>query len=129
MKKTSGQALIEAVVAVGIMALLTTGLLVSTTYALRTGKNGQNRSIAAKYAQEGVELARSLRDKGWTAFSTTYADKTWCLPKDGVWTIGACATNQWVDSIYNRYVAYSWDAANQRMDVTVTVEWHDASGV
>src|SRR5689334_11713792 len=107
--KTTGQALIETIVAVGLMALMTTGLLVSSTYALRTGKDGQTRSVAAKYAQEGIELARELRDDGWTTFYNTYRDQTWCLPKNGTWTSGACTSNQWIDNVYDRFVVFAWD--------------------
>ncbi len=124
----AGQSLVEVVVAVGVVILLVTGLIVGSTNAIRGGEFGIIKSRAIKYAQEGIELSRSLRDSGWAAFATKSG--VWCLDKTGVWTqavAGACPVN--VDVVFTRMVTFTWDAAGSRMKVDVNVSWNDGNGV
>jgi type II secretory pathway pseudopilin PulG len=84
-----GQTLLEIVVAVGVIALVLTALVTAVTASLRFSQSGRFRSQAVKYAQEGIELTRKLRDtRPWTEF-TTYSGAgtaTWCLSESGEWT-------------------------------------------
>lgn len=128
-----GQTLVEVIVVVGVVILLVTGLVVSTVTSLRTSQSSRDRSLATKYAQEGIELSRKLRDNSWSTF-LAYGDpgpKIWCLPKDGIWpaspvaSAGACEGN--VDTIYNRNITFMWNATQNRMEITVTVSWNDGN--
>lgn len=133
-----GQSLLEIVVATAVAILLITGLLVATSVSLRTSQNGQQRSKALKYAQEGIELTRSLRDSlDWASF-TAYdpnagsASTTWCLVAAGNWKQGACdPVVDAIDGVYTRAVTFEWndrdsDPNKYRMEVTVTVSWDQA---
>ncbi len=125
--KQRGQSLIEVVVAVGVVVILVTGLIVGTTSALKTSQYGRTKSQAIKYAQEGMELTRQLRNNGWTTFAGRSG--LWCLDKVGGWTQGAgtCPVN--IDNLFTRSATFTWNVASSRMEVTVNVSWSDGGGL
>jgi type II secretory pathway pseudopilin PulG len=125
--------LIESVVATMLVVLLVTGLISGTTAALRAGQAGRNRSQANKYSQEGIEMARNLRNAGWVPFFSR-ADvapqvQLWCLAKDNAWPgspatgIADCDLN--IDGMFGRSISFSWD--DPRMIVVASVRWNEGS--
>ena len=84
--KSRGQTLLELVVSVGVVAFVVLGLVAAVTSSLRFGQSSRSRSSAVKFAQEGMERTRGLRDgKPWNEF-LTYADtsaKVWCIYSAG----------------------------------------------
>lgn len=126
LRSQSGQSLVEAVVAIGIVVLLVAGLVSGTTSSLRASQHSTLQSQALHFAQEGIELTRSLRDKGWIPFTayglTAPLQKIWCLDANGVWSdgTGGCLPN--VNATFTRSVTFSWN--NPRMDVIVDVTWN-----
>ncbi len=75
-----GQTLIEAVVVIGIVVLLATGLVSGTTASLKSAQTGRSRTLAVSLAQEGVELMRTLRDQQWSSFQAHSG--YYCLSSD-----------------------------------------------
>ncbi len=127
----SGQSLLEVIVATGVAVLLIGGLVVGTTVSLRTSQYGERRSRAIKYAQEGIELTRSSRDKlPWDEFiaKDTNPDEAvrtvTCLGSDGVYASGPCIVN--IGTLYTRSVSFNWNNTNDRMEVSVAVSWNEA---
>lgn len=126
---SSGQSLIEAVVAIAIVVMLITGVLVATTQSLNVSQSGKFRSQAVKYAQEGIELSRNLRDSGWSTFSTygTVGGTLWCVDGNGTWTAddgdGVCPAN--VANIFTRAITIAWN--DPIMDVSVSVSWEEGA--
>lgn len=124
-KSTRGQTLVEVIVAIGVVVLLVTGLIVGTSVTLKASQYGKTRSLAVKYAQEAVELARNIRDNGWSTFLAYggVVPVSWCLNKSGVWTAmsGSCPLN--IDNFYTRTVTFTWN--DPRMKVDVQVSWTD----
>lgn len=129
----SGQTLVEVIVAIGVVVLLVTGLIVSTSVTLKASQYGKMRSLGTQYANEAVEAARNLRDSGWSTFFTTYGGFSWCLNKAGEWSkmVGAsCIPN--IDSYYTRVVTFTWHddpliSNDERMQVDVAVTWVDGA--
>lgn len=122
----SGQSLVEAVVVIGVVVVLVTGIVVGTTASLRNTNEGKTRSLALKYSQEGIEYARNLRNIGWTGF----AEKSgaYCLDKTSVLTAatsGECPVN--VDSVYKRSLTFTW--VDPVMTVVSQVSWDNGRGV
>ncbi len=122
---TSGQTLLELVVAIGIVGIVIMALVASVTSSLRYGQATRFRSRGVKYAQEGIELARTLRDsKTWNEF-LGYADGSgaWCLDSAGTFTTndgsGECPIAS--GSTFWRKVNFSWN--DPTMEVMVTVSW------
>lgn len=128
---STGQSLLEIIVAAGVAVLLIGGLVVGTTVSLRTSQYGERRSRAIKYAQEGIELTRSSRDGlPWDAFiardtnSNEAIGTITCLGSDGVYASGPCGVN--IGTAFTRSVSFNWNNTKGRMEVTVTVSWNEA---
>lgn len=122
----SGQTLVEVIVAIGVVVLLVMGLIVSTSVSLKASQYGKMRSLGTQYANEAIEVARNLRDSGWSTFLVDYGGFSWCLNKAGEWSkmVGAsCMPN--IDSIYARVVTFTWN--DPRMNVDVSVSWVDGA--
>lgn len=154
MSRTSGQLLVEISVALAVVLLLVTGLVVATTATMRNARLAKSRSAAVKYAQEGMEVTRLMRNKNWDTFRT-YSDACtnqpdscqWCLDKSGNWSTyndptNICADN--IDNYYGRHVFFDWCDSNSPqtspdwdwctnapqknfMRVEVIVDWQDGT--
>ena len=127
--KSSGQTLLELVIAIGVVAVIVTGLMVAATASLRYSQDSRMRSSGVKLAQEGIELSRQLRDSvSWTVFSdySGSGTKVWCLdstgtfiPQDGVCpVIGS-------NSPYTRSVTFTWN--DPIMTIVSLVTWQVGS--
>jgi len=134
MNLRNGQSLIEVIVAVGMIMLLTTGLIAGTTAAIKAGRFGSVKSPAGKYAQEGIETARKLRDESWSSFDAMKSGATngkWCLGDDLAFVDAkespevSCLGN--LNTTYTRYLTFTWIGAENAMQVTSTVTWIDGS--
>lgn len=125
----SGQTIVEAIVVVSVVAVLVTGLIAGTTVALRSTQTGRVKSQAIKYAEEGLEYVRSVRDDQWSAFQLYTG--TYCLSNDEngvvqalVSTVNTCDPNIITsDGQFTRSVNFSWDG--QKMHVEVRVQYPD----
>ena len=62
-----GFTLVEAVVAVGVIAVGFTGALISLAQSSAQATNLRNRTVAYQLAGEGIELVRNIRDTNWLA--------------------------------------------------------------
>lgn len=129
--QSSGQTLIELILALGVIAVVLTGLSSVVTSSLRYGQASQYRSRGVKYAQEGLEITRRLRDTStWDAFRA-YAGtgtKDWCLDESGQWAVSdgnGCPLS--ADSLFWRIVTFTWN--DPTMEVASTVSWADRTPV
>lgn len=123
---SSGQSLVEAVVVVGVVVLLVTGLVAGTTASLKSAQSGRIRSQAVSLAQEGIEIVRGIRDKNWNTFSA-YDPDTYCLGEDQtlILRIGTCSPNITTpEGSFTRSVSFRWQ--NPTMIVTLLVSYIDA---
>lgn len=65
-----GQSLVEVLIAIGILAMLATGILVPAGNQLLQTVASQGSSQAMSLAREGLAAARSIRNASWTSFAT-----------------------------------------------------------
>lgn len=125
----SGQSLIEALVAVGLVIVIATALISVTTTGLKASQSGKLRSKAVVLAQDGLELSRKLRDNDWVVFQTygTAPNNIKCLDTNGGWATmsGSCPFD--IEDIYARKVTFTWDGS--RMKVDSVVSWNERSQV
>ena len=63
-KKRRGTALLEAVIAIGVILVGVVGSLVLLTTSINLGRANQDRIVAQNLSREGIELAYSLRNSG-----------------------------------------------------------------
>lgn len=120
-----GQSLVEIVVILGVVAVLVTGLVGVSSSALRASESGKSRTRATKYAAQGLELTRRLRDSGWTTFYTygnTDPGKRWCVDGTGVWTPEASGCDINIEQQYTRRVTIEWIDAT-KVEVNSMISW------
>lgn len=121
----SGQTILELVVALGVVALVLTALVAAATASLRFEQAGRFRGLGVKYAQEGIELTRKLRDSGtWNDFMSYSGTGTerWCLSATAVWSLDTgdgCPLAG--GSPFWRSVIFVWQ--DPIMEVTSEVSW------
>lgn len=125
-----GQSMVEIIIVIGIVLVVVTGLVVGSTAALRGTRFSSTKSPATKYAQEGLELARKLRDTSWSTFFARKDEINglWCLDEAGTWTSAGgseanCSNN--VAGIYSRTVRFTWDGTG--MTVVSAASWVDGA--
>lgn len=121
---SKGQTIVEAIVVLGIVVLLVTGLIAGTTSSLRSVQSGKIKSQALKYAEEGMEYARNLRNQDWSVFQAKSG--SYCLDSSLTLTPGsACALT--ADDIFTRGITFTWDLNNNNMTVVVAVGYIEGS--
>jgi len=113
MKKNQGQSLIEMVVAIGVVMIIIVALVAVATISVRNANFSRNQSLATKYAQEGIEEARRLRDEEGNNF---FIDNP-----------SGCNITDTPAEGFSRQRTCSFDG-DKTMTVTVVVSWTDAKG-
>jgi len=126
-----GQTLLELVIAIGVVAVIVTGLVVAATSSLRYGQDSRLRSTGVKYAQEGLEYARQIRDTQPPNTFLSYSgggSESWCLDQTGAWTVngGSCPPIA-SGSPYSRTVTFTWN--DPIMTVVSLVSWNEGGTV
>lgn len=108
-----GQTILEVVFAVGLVSLILVTLIGVITIAIRDARIAKNQSLATKFATEGLEALRTIRDANWNnlASSVTDCNKTkasYLYQSSQVWTLRFTPSyDQFVNSttgIFNRKV-------------------------
>lgn len=128
-----GQTLVEAIVVIGLVVLLVTGLIAGTTMSLHTTGSARTRSQAVKYSQEGIELIRTIRDENWNTFFTKFAGG-YCFGSAAnndpvaalIPQVGTCPVNIiTTDNSFTRSVQFVSEA--DRMKITVSVQYMEGA--
>jgi len=136
-----GAALLEVIVAMGIVTLVMTTIVSLVTVSLKTAALAQSQALGTKYAQEGMESLRQMRNiLGWGNFvSAIRADGTtvhYCMPvapktAAQFQALGnsPCNGSQYVDSknVFQRQADINLISVGPKTSVaiTVTASWFD----
>lgn len=131
----AGQSLIELLVIVGIVVLTTTALIAATTASLRSTSSDKTRSIAVKYAQEGIEFIRAERDKSWDDLVAKAQENSgeYCLGTADVLVPPPCNTPNIGEGSLIRSVILTWvpsptpPSIVPYMTVLARIAWGDES--
>ena len=107
----------ELLIALAIFAVVASSIIFVTIDALEAGRVGKDRSIALAYAQEGLEAARSIRNRNYSEL----INGTYGLTQ---------ATNQWsfsptLENLQNRFkreILIEDYAANEKK-LTSRITW------
>ena len=81
-----GETLLEALGALAIIAIVITAVASAITTAVNSAQFNENQTLATKYAQQGVEEVRSIRNSNYTTF--TGYNGLYCFSK-GQTTLGS----------------------------------------
>lgn len=118
-----GETLIEVLIALTIAVVIITAIAILGVSALNDAQFIKAQNQSTKYAQEGMEVVRRIRNNDYANFQT-YTD-TYCLAK-GSTTLGPACTTRNVDNIFNRTVTILQDGCGTDLTrVTVAVAWRD----
>jgi Tfp pilus assembly protein PilV len=120
-KTSKGQSLIEVVVAIAVVIIVILALVAITTVSIRNANFSRNQALATKYAQEGIEKVRALRDQNaWQTFTSGCESPPGLtpLPSPFVRSIDCHLTGSSSNCV----------ATDNTCEATVTVSWTDAQG-
>ena len=87
--KEKGQSLIEIVVVLSVASVVITALMISVINSLKNAQFAQMQSRSTKYAQDGAEKVRAVRDRdgrvvfNYTGGSTAKFSDLWNLHMSG----------------------------------------------
>jgi type II secretory pathway pseudopilin PulG len=122
----SGQTLVEVSIALSAVLLTLAAIAILIVISVSNSVYIKNQSQAAKYAQEGMEQVRYLKNNNIPLFSSY--DGSWCMGDGNSLTIssGACSVVN-VNSQYIRQVDFEKNSldvnCSQQTKVIVTVRW------
>lgn len=131
--KRKGISIVEVVVATGIFAIFSVGIFYLAADTLQNTSNVEEGNKAMLYAQEGIEVARQMRDRSYLLLES--GDHGLQLEND-VWSFIQAPED--IDGYYNRTVlvsdvyrdvsgniAESGTLDNSIKKISVTIEWLD----
>lgn len=75
-----GQSLIEAIASLAIIGIVVTAIAIAVATTLSNTKFNRDETLATKYAQQGSELVRQIRNTSYTGFKTF--NGLYCVGKD-----------------------------------------------
>jgi Tfp pilus assembly protein PilV len=148
-KKVSGFALAEVVIAAAIIGSGLLAILGAYSFFVRAEKSNTDRVKAVFLLEEGIEAARYLRDKGWTAniasLSTTSSYYFYLSTSSGTGMWQTTTTPQVYDGVFTRTVTFGQvyrDNTTQNISTTssgatidsntrkisVSISWRDSLG-
>jgi len=122
-----GQTLIEVLIALSVAVVVITSVTLIAITSLNNTQSSKNQEQATKYAQEGMEIVRKVRNSSYATFAGY--NGTYCVAK-GQLTLGAqlgsCTTTN-INSLYVRSVQIQPNSGCgvNLSRVVVTVAWSD----
>lgn len=133
-----GQSLFEVVVAVGISALIITGVVVLATNSIQNSTYSRDKTLASLYVQQAEEWLRKERDQNSVVFNAKAAfdqsnDITYCL-NNLVWpnAPGSCSSGSFIggDTKFVRKITFPAcnPCVSDLVEVNITVSWKDSKG-
>lgn len=149
MKFTSGQSIVETVIAAGLISVGMLAALSLTTRTVRQNDYAKNLGIATKYASQVADYFRGERASyGWNTLATKVSSDAvnnlavYCfntIPESPLsfadLVVGECSDNTYIpdqsadgNSIFTREaILDSTDVASGTLRLTVTVTWGDTT--
>ncbi len=105
-KPNSGFGIIEVVIGAAIVSLALSAVIVKFAFYVRSGASNNSRTKAIALAEEGLEVARALRNQGYsTNIASLTAGSTYRLAFSGsAWQ--TTTTNTFIDGRFDRTVVF-----------------------
>lgn len=122
--KSSGQSLIEVVMAFAVSILILVSLVNGVVVSLRNIRFARNKTLAVKYAQEGIEATRSIKERSWNEILNGSYGLLW---SGGQWSF--VSGNELIDEFSRVVEITDSDSGDPEIkNVTVTVSWSEGRG-
>jgi type II secretory pathway pseudopilin PulG len=117
----SGSFLAEALIAIGVLAMIAGSIVVSLSGQLNAAQSSKETATATAYAQEGIEAARTIRNTGWDGLAIGAHGVGWI---NGSWGFSGTSDST---STFTRVVnVMAIDDHDRRVDSIVT--WSSTPG-
>lgn len=123
-KRKNGQSMVEVLITLTIVTLCFVALVVVVVIAVRNARFANNSALANRYAQEGIEVVRLLRDQqGWPYIAGLSGDQG--LDKNLNLSSGCGSAN--IDGFFTRCINFAPSGSPvDTSEVTVTVLWAES---
>jgi type II secretory pathway pseudopilin PulG len=133
-KSSSGQSIIEVIIATLIVGVVLTAIASGLTLSIKNTAQTQLRELSTNFAQEGLEVFRRERSMlGWTSFAEALDNNDYCLntlPQDSAefatMPTGECSTGTAIAGTTLTRNATVTVLSADSIQVHVTVEWQEA---
>ena len=125
-----GQSLFEVVVALFIITLIIIAVVSLSTVSIANSLFSKNKTLSARYSQEGVEWLRSQREEDPVSFFTILPG-IYCLDTTTFTNTGNCTTDERISNtvfIRELNLTSTQEASKTIVSATVTTFWTDAKG-
>ena len=76
-----GQMLIEALLALAFAVVIITAVVIAVITSLNNTSFTKNQNLAAQYAQEGLDIARNMKDSNYSGFRALPNGGYYCVNK------------------------------------------------
>lgn len=129
MKK--GQSLFEVVLALGVVTLITVGIIILATDSIKNSSFSKNKTLASRFTQEAIEWVRNERDKNFSSFINRAIIPKYCFDTLSWSNVGPCSGSEQIpDTILTREVDLSTYTVSGKsiIEVLVVVSWNDSKG-
>lgn len=126
----SGQTLIEVIIALGAILIILASISILVTISINNSSYIRAQSMAAKYAQDGMEYVRYIRNNDISSFKSK--NGSYCLDEDNTFSPPCSIAN--IKDEFIREVDFSKNTFNcpspteaqlSQTEVTVKVSWRD----
>ena len=135
-KMSSGQTIIEIIIATGIVAIVLVAVMMGLTFSLKNTAQSKYQSLASKLAQEGMEAFRRERDAlGFVSFRDQLTSPTYCLPtipnQLALFSAGACDEAEGITlsgvTFYREAEINTGASVTEPVEVKIVVSWLDGT--
>lgn len=139
-KDNQGFLLVEALIGASIVAIVVVAVLLAFSNGLRLANRNSLATRAGFLTEEGVEVARLIRDKGWdgnlgswpngTVYHLVFSDGTWSTTTTGSLIGGLFDRTVAASNVYrdgNNDIASSGALDPNTKKITVNVNWRSGS--
>lgn len=94
-----GQALLESLLALSFAVVIITAVVIVVITSLSNTSFTKNQNLAGQYAQEGLDMARNMRDSDYTGFKALPNGGNYCAD-NGEITTGSCTVGEFTKQLY-----------------------------
>ncbi|PIT89376.1 MAG: hypothetical protein COU27_00575 [Candidatus Levybacteria bacterium CG10_big_fil_rev_8_21_14_0_10_36_7] len=126
LKASKGQTIIEATIALSAILLTLTAIAITITTGLSNTQFIKNQGLASKYAQQGMEHLRYLRNNDIATFNSYIEGNIYCMAENRSIVVvpGGCQVN--ISDSFIRSLEFSksaFECNNSGTKVEVSVNW------
>lgn len=98
--RQAGQALLEALLALAFAVVIITAVVIAVITTLNNSSFTKNQNLASQYAQEGLDIARNMRDSKYDEFKALPSAQFYCA-ENGTLSEGEfCSAGDFIRQIY-----------------------------